>query len=162
MSSLSFTKDKSVQRVLTFLEKVDVSFQPRLSTKVDLLTYSTKISKLGNVFFANLDNKDVGIVAFYMNPESKKTFITIIGVLPKYQGRGIGKFLLDLVQDDSSKKGMHCIELEVDKVNTSAISFYDKNGFSVSASEPPSSTHSKAIDNRSFYMSKYLSIPKTK
>lgn len=161
MSSLSYTRDKSEQKILAFLEKIDASFQPKLSTKVDLLTYSKKINKLANVFFANWGSKDVGIVAFYMNPDSKKTFITVIGVLPKYQGKGIGKFLLDQVQEYSSKEGMCCIELEVNKINTSAISFYRKNGFAASVSSPLPSTDSRVTDNNSLYMSKRLPMSKT-
>ena len=57
MSILSFTNSKPEQKILTFLKEVDASFQPKLSTKVDLVTYSKKLSKLANVFFATLDNK---------------------------------------------------------------------------------------------------------
>ena len=104
MSILSFTNSKPEQKILTFLKEVDASFQPKLSTKVDLVTYSKKLSKLANVFFATLDNKDIGIVAFYINSDRRTAFITVIGVLPDCQGKGIGKFLLDLVQDYAIEK----------------------------------------------------------
>lgn len=159
MSILSFTNSKSEQKILTFLKEIDASFQPRLSTKVDLVTYSKKINKLANVFFATLDNKDIGIVAFYINSDRRTAFITVIGVLPDYQGKGIGKFLLDLVQDYAIEKGLSYLELEVDKVNTSAIRFYRKNGFVVSISDHLPPIDSK-VTNNSFYMNKRLPISK--
>jgi ribosomal protein S18 acetylase RimI-like enzyme len=160
MSILSFTNSKPEQKILTFLKEVDASFQPKLSTKVDLVTYSKKLSKLANVFFATLDNKDIGIVAFYINSDRRTAFITVIGVLPDCQGKGIGKFLLDLVQDYAIEKDLSCLELEVDKVNTSAIRFYQKNGFVVSISDHLPSIDSNVTNNDSFYMNKRLPISK--
>ena len=36
MSTIDLTYDKSEQRVLTFLEKIDSSFHPKISTRIDL------------------------------------------------------------------------------------------------------------------------------
>lgn len=147
--------DKSEQRILAFLMKIDASFNPILSTKVDIVSYSKKLSKLANVFFARLDNTDIGIVAFYMNFDSKKAYITSIGVLPEYQKKGVGKYLLDLVVNHTQENNMTYLELEVDSVNTAAIKFYGRNGFIPS-------TSLEASNNNSYYMVKYLLNPKSR
>jgi len=151
MKNLTFTCDKSEKRILSFLEKMDRSFSPKLSSKVNLTAYSQKISKFANVFFASLDNTDIGIAAFYVNSDTRIAYITIIGVLPEYQRRGIGKELLDLVVDKAQENNMEYIKLEVDTVNISAIEFYRKNGFT------PSISFEKN-NNNSFYMLKYLNL----
>lgn len=156
MSTLSFRSGKSAQKILRFLKAIDASFQPKLSTKVELVSYSKKISKKANVFFATLDNKAVGIVAFYINFDSGTAFITVIGVLPDYYRKGIGNYLLDFVQDYAIEKGLSYIELEVDKVNTDAICFYKKNGFVEKISDHLPLIDSNVTNNTSFYMKKSL------
>lgn len=148
-SNLIIAGDKSELRILEFLKKIDASFNPKLSTKVDLVTYSKKLSKLANVFFARLNNTDIGIVAFYTNFDSKKAYITVIGVRPDDQRKGFGRCLLDLVVDHAQENKMNYLELEVDIVNTSAIKFYWRNGFTPSTSKDKN-------NNSSFYMVKYL------
>ncbi|KAK1421042.1 hypothetical protein QVD17_23097 [Tagetes erecta] len=43
---------------------------------------------------------------------------------PAYQGKGLGKFLMQLVELIACKNGMDAVVLTVQKQNTSAISFY--------------------------------------
>ena len=150
-----YSTDKSEQDILAFLEKANSSFNPKLSDKVDLIVYSKKIYKYANIIFAKLEDIDIGMVAFYINHETKIGFITLIGVLPEYQGRGIGKILLYQTLDCALKNNIDSIELEVSCFNTSAISFYKKNGFLISTSLKHTN------NDNSLYMSKKLStIPR--
>jgi diamine N-acetyltransferase len=50
-------------------------------------------------------------------------------VLKAYQGKGIGKRLLDRIVKWSSEKGIYRIELKVFTFNSSAKEFYTKEGF---------------------------------
>ncbi|AQM60854.1 N-acetyltransferase [Clostridium baratii] len=54
------------------------------------------------------------------------SFIGALFVLEDYQGKGIGRFLIDYCKNLSPK-----LELSVYKENTSAVSFYRKCGFKI-------------------------------
>ena len=72
----------------------------------------------------------IGMVAFYINPEEKKLYVTHLGINNTYQKLGLGKALLKkLEQFCHSSAEVEEIILRVDKNNTIAISFYNKNGF---------------------------------
>ncbi len=57
-----------------------------------------------------------------------------LGVLPEYQGRGLGKELLLLILKDLTKKDCINISLEVNSTNEKAFELYKKNGFEVGIS----------------------------
>lgn len=54
------------------------------------------------------------------------SFIGALFILEDYQGKGIGRFLIDYCKNLSPK-----LELSVYKENTSAVSFYRKCGFKI-------------------------------
>jgi ribosomal protein S18 acetylase RimI-like enzyme len=74
-----------------------------------------------------LEGKIVGFSATYKH--KGKDLVGAIYVLPEYQGKGIGKILLQKVLDflKDSKE----IWLEVAAYNKNAINFYEKSGFHI-------------------------------
>jgi len=82
-------------------------------------------------FFAVYDDSDsIGYVAFYANDNETKTgYISMIGVLDTYHGKGAGSMLLNKCIEVSKANGMHFLRLEVDNDNSNAIGFYDHEGF---------------------------------
>jgi [ribosomal protein S18]-alanine N-acetyltransferase len=52
-----------------------------------------------------------------------------VAVHPDYRGRGIGDTLVKRALEESIKKGMENIFLEVRESNTKALKLYEKNGF---------------------------------
>lgn len=74
-----------------------------------------------------LSGKIVGFSVVYKDKE--KNFVGAIYVLPEYQGKGIGKILLQKALDFfKDSKG---IWLEVASYNKNAINFYQKSGFHI-------------------------------
>lgn len=57
--------------------------------------------------------------------------IGLIGVTTPFQGKGIGKQLLELVQNYSASKKAKIIKVATQTSNISAAKLYEKNGFSV-------------------------------
>nr|GEU55306.1 N-alpha-acetyltransferase 40 [Tanacetum cinerariifolium] len=56
---------------------------------------------------------------------------------PAYQGKGLGKFLMQLVEQIACKNSMGAVVLTVQKQNTSAVNFYlNKLRYNISAISP--------------------------
>lgn len=116
--------------ILLFLQKVDSLFPIKLSDKTDLTTLSEKIISLGT-YFSISDNKNiVGLITGYNNDEENhKAYISVLAVLPEYQGKGYASELLSKFTKDCQKKKINRIELYTHKTNENAIKLYKKNGF---------------------------------
>jgi ribosomal protein S18 acetylase RimI-like enzyme len=70
------------------------------------------------------DDKDVGYAHIDYDKTSQRAYLGIC-VVEGYQGRGIGKKLIDILLKIYSND----IYLTVDKTNLQAIHLYEKNGF---------------------------------
>lgn len=100
----------------------------------NLDSYAEKISKKGIVLIAEYSEQVLGYIVFYMNDEiNKKGYISQIAVNQKYRGLGIGKKLIDQCLGVAEEKKFLKVMLEVDKVNESAIKFYEKLDFHIIA-----------------------------
>ena len=102
-----------------------------MSSMVNIKDYTLKLSKFAKVYFAEQNDYDIGMVAFYFDIKNNKIFITSISVLPDYQKKGIGKKLLEKVKSESFLNNIDRIDLEVQKSNIKAIKFYLENKFSL-------------------------------
>ena len=75
-----------------------------------------------------LDGKIVGtVMAGY---EGHRGWINYLGVLPEYQGRGLGRELMDRAEVLLVERGCPKINLQVRTNNTKVIKFYEAIGFS--------------------------------
>ena len=89
-----------------------------------------KIHQKSIFVFAHQENFDIGYCVLYTNnPDTKNAYISLIGVKPEYKNLHIGKKMLKVCLEIAESYGMQTCSLEVKKNNTSAISFYQKNGF---------------------------------
>ena len=113
------------------LEACDKDFSPNLSAKVNIETYSEKISTRARTFEAWSGTKLVGLVAAYMNDSTTRTgFITSVSVVKEFAGHGIASALLDHCLARSRKMGMEAVRLEVSLQSRDAIHLYENFGFS--------------------------------
>ena len=142
-----FIKVCDKDSVLSLLDEFSEVF-PHLFEKIDNLdSYAGKISKLANIYVAKQDGKNFGIAVFYANDTiSKKAYISLIGLKEDSRGKGHGRFMLSQCENLAKNDGMTQMWLEVDSDNTSAISFYEKNGYSFV----------EQSDRDSMYLKKYL------
>ncbi len=88
-----------------------------------------------------VDNKEIGCLA--LKEDQNSIFIDEIQILPSLQNKGIGsKILNDLVC--RAKNEHKDVNLEVLKTNQRALSFYKRNGFSITEE---SETHFHLINS---------------
>ena len=64
-------------------------------------------------------------------PAEDAFYINNIAVDEKVRGRGYGRRLMSWVIEQARERNLRCIELDVTHINTSAIRFYQRNGFSI-------------------------------
>lgn len=87
--------------------------------------------------------------ASYSQTEPGTFKIHKLYVLPDQQGKGIGKLLVGHITNELKNEGIKRLILNVNRYNTSAITFYDKAGFSMHSEEDI------AIGN-GYYMNDYV------
>lgn len=96
-----------------------------------------KISELAKKFsdsamfvIAKINNDVAGFTAFYCNDiKTKIAYLSMIIIVERYKGKGIGRLLLNNCIDLCNKYEMSKLRLEVNVNNNTAIKFYLKNGF---------------------------------
>lgn len=65
---------------------------------VFLIEISKKFSKYAEFYCLKQENEPIGFIAFYdNNQETKTAFLSMIIVSKEYQGKGVGKYLLNNV-----------------------------------------------------------------
>ncbi len=84
-------------------------------------------SKQDDMFTATIDSKIVGTVSLYGNR------IRNLFILPEYQGKGIGRILMDFIENYAKTKNIECIVLNS---NLSAEGFYNKLGYTTKRNKP--------------------------
>jgi len=81
------------------------------------------------IFVVEEGDKSVGYITTRIDPETKIGWIPNIAVLPEYQGRGIGKALMERALNYLREQGMEMAKIETLEQNEIAKRFYPKIGF---------------------------------
>lgn len=115
--------------ILNLLYEFDSVFPHNREKVSDYDSWASKISNNG--FAVATDNNDhAGMAVFYANNlESRKGYISLIGLKPDFRGKGLGKSFLNDIIEEMKKCGMNSVYLEVDDDNQSAKAFYTRYGF---------------------------------
>ncbi len=113
------------------LKKIGDYLPQPLRDVTDIGQYASKLKTNGEIFCAFENQKEiVGLVGLYANDlEEKKAFVSIIGILPEYQGKGLGRALMLKAITTAEQAGMTSVYLKVDKDNRRAQSLYKSLGF---------------------------------
>lgn len=83
---------------------------------------------------AELDDEPVGFASFSMVQEPATFKLHKLYVLPNIQGRGLGRTLLENVEEAVKELGADRLRLNVNRHNK-AIGFYEKSGFTIIGEE---------------------------
>lgn len=73
------------------------------------------------------DEQPVGMASVFI--EDGEAWIFGLGILPGYQGKGLGGEMLDQLIARTKSRGIENISIEVDSTNESAFHLYTKHGF---------------------------------
>ena len=130
MNILNYRFTNRFEETNSLLNKLDALFPIPLSEKVDLTVYTQKLLEKGKVICCYNGVEPVGIICFYCNDKKTKVgYISIIGVLPDFQGRNIAKTLINLCFKECKNNNMKKVFLYTHKTNTNAIKMNESIGF---------------------------------
>ncbi len=76
-----------------------------------------------------VDDKIAGFVTYKISNE--QGIIGLIAVLPSQQGKGIGKKLIQFVENKLIKRNIRILSISTQKENIEACSFYEKLGYEI-------------------------------
>lgn len=75
------------------------------------------------------DNRVIGFLEYEVLFDDAEIFM--IAVHPDFQGKGLGRMLMDFCVKDLQREGVRSVYLDVAVNNTRALEFYRKYGFEV-------------------------------
>jgi ribosomal protein S18 acetylase RimI-like enzyme len=127
---MNFALDRAdAGQLLAHLRDVDASFQPPLSSRVDLADYADKMAARARRVEAWRGDMLVGVIAMYANDPAQGGFITNVSVLPGHQGEGLAGALLTRALALAVELRLPRLRLEVYADNTAALALYRRHGF---------------------------------
>lgn len=136
---------KKYERVKDEIVGLKDTFGPLLE-RVDIEEYAKKISEYACVYILRKEKITYGLVAIYMNDRINKTaYITLIGIAKKYRRMHLGSLLMNYCIEEARASGMKALKLEVDKKNSAAIAFYEKEGLKILGEGSDSSYYMKKV-----------------
>ncbi|CAL1517016.1 GNAT family N-acetyltransferase [Chitinophaga sp. MM2321] len=114
------------QSILT-PEQVDYMINQMYSTEA----LTKQITEQGHRFIILQDDKKpIGFASYSATDTPGVYKLHKIYLHPSYQGKGVGRFLLDTVARQTKALGAQILELDVNRLNKARY-FYEKQGFSV-------------------------------
>jgi glutathione synthase/RimK-type ligase-like ATP-grasp enzyme/ribosomal protein S18 acetylase RimI-like enzyme len=118
---------------LNFLEELEKSCFPKFQQSTRRTIRYSITSPLQKVIIAEIQNgkgkKPVGSATFYLYAKTLRIFS--IAVLPEFQGKGIGKQLLEFSINLGRARKISRISLEVRKSEEQLVQFYRSAGFKI-------------------------------
>ncbi|MEO8405411.1 MAG: GNAT family N-acetyltransferase [Chitinophagaceae bacterium] len=82
------------------------------------------------IYVTELENKIIGVYVLY-SPDQHTVEIKNIAVEEKYQGRGIGKMMIDDAMQVSKNKNYTTLLVGTGNSSISQLAFYQKQGFEI-------------------------------
>jgi GNAT superfamily N-acetyltransferase len=102
----------------------------------DVDALKKQIKESGHVFILAVENGEYfGYASYETNYKNQpKTKIHKIYILPKSQGKGVGRMLMDTVADAARAQNNYTLTLNVNRQNN-AVDFYKRIGFEITGHE---------------------------
>lgn len=138
--SVEYRHNTSAQlEILYHLQNVSSAFVHDLSDRVDVKEYSQKLFSMAEREEAWSGDNLIGLVAYYINHDTQKAFITNVSIDIRFQKQGIATKLLENAKCVAIEERMKLISLEAAN-DDELIAFYLHNGFSL---------HKRVMDSNS-------------
>ena len=118
------------RKILSLLNQFDSVFVHMREKVRDYDLYAKKLAERALIYRVQEKEETCGLVVMYANDTiTSVAFVTLFGLLPEWQGKNLGKEMMDFCCTKAKASGMKKIRLEVDLDNYRAITFYTRNGF---------------------------------
>ena len=100
-------------------------------TPWDRLAFVHEFRRKSDRFYMVVRHEDqmIGFIGASFNDEKKQSHITNVAIIPEYQKRGVGSFLIQAILNKSKYINYQATTLEVRKDNEQAQKLYKKLGF---------------------------------
>ncbi len=82
---------------------------------------------LSQIYIALYKSLFAGYVVFY--PEGEHLHLESVAVVPSYAGQGIGKMLIEYVEQTACDNGLNAVELYTNEIMTENLTMYSKMGY---------------------------------
>ena len=132
MPSSIYYREQTASRVdiQAHLAACDDQFSPRLSARVNVHDYASKLFEQACTFEAWHEQSLAGLVAAYFHdPAGHCGFISNVSVLQRFSGGGLASRLMDMCTEKARKLRVRELRLEVASANSAAIRLYHKFKF---------------------------------
>ena len=84
-------------------------------------------AQMKTIFIAEIEGEIVGTATI------QDDYISCVFVLPDYMGKGIGKLLMETVEDDARQRELHNVRLDS---SITAQTFYEERGYVIDIVKP--------------------------
>ena len=122
----------SSAQLLPWIKQFGAYLPSPLETRVGILEYASKLSRLAECGCLCVDSAPAAFLAMYANDKkSGLAHIPIVSVAPEYRGKGLGRVLISRALASARSKEMNAVDLEVDSDNLPARRLYKSFGFRV-------------------------------
>jgi ribosomal protein S18 acetylase RimI-like enzyme len=132
-----------VARVFAYENGFHVDLQPEVFNRLDESTiladdwYEKAMDDdAARIVLAEENGTVLGLVYYSIvrtdNPilrSDRLVYVDELVVMPEHQGRGIGRTLMEHVEDHARKEGVHTVKLQVWDNNEGALGFYRSMGY---------------------------------
>ena len=116
--------------IFNFISLVDDYFNPKLSSRIDLYAYASKLYTNAKIVCAKDKNEIlIGLCAFYINHKNNTSYLSFIAIDKNYHGRNIGSELINKMEQILRELQIQEVRLEVYSNNTQAKNFYYYKGY---------------------------------
>lgn len=116
------------------LQKVQIDYMLDLFYSDAMLAQNIS-EKQHQFLIAKADNRALGFASYQHHyNEETTTYIHKIYILPQTQGKGIGKLLIDFIENLAKENHSTVLALNVNRFNK-ALTFYQKIGFEIASEE---------------------------
>lgn len=123
---ISKTDDLAIFHIIVS-ELIPYSRKSIPDLKVNYKSVKQRLNRSNTIVFTSEKRFPVGFVSYVIRKGA--LVIDMLAVDGKYQNKGIGTQLLDIVEKNGKKNGCRELKLWVDDSNPKALSFYLRNGY---------------------------------
>lgn len=131
----------------SIVEICDDAFENKTSKMPNYSDLLSKWKASGTMLCVRNDNIKGYIVLYANDFQTKKAFISMLGVRPLYQKQGCGKYLIQACEEIARERMMKTLTLEVKKNNINALGFYKHLGFEETFEKEESFFYTKDLGN---------------
>ena len=90
-----------------------------------------QLAEGGRYYLASVDREPAGYTGLVLDSESRRMMVSKLYLKQSMRGKGVGKTILDFIEESCASEGLSTLWLTVNRFNTTTINWYQRQGFEV-------------------------------